>query len=126
MKIRRSFAYLTVVLLATSAGCGKSGGSAEVATAPATSGDVWQIDYEAERSAMPGAVLAYLHGLHVIVLDGKEAFAGMTRLEAESRPDGARVFKLAGGLQATLAPVGQDRLELSFSSGETVAMRKNK
>jgi hypothetical protein len=109
------------------AGCGRFGGSvSEAVSAPASSGEVWEIDRDAERQAMPGAVLAYVNGLHVVVLDGKEAYAGMTRLVAESRADGARAFKLPSGLEAVLSPSGPDQLQLRFSSGESVAMRKKK
>jgi len=124
--MRRSGYLLLALSLLFATGCGKSGGSVEVVRAPASSGDVWEIDRDAGRPAMPGAVLAYLNGLHVVVLDGKEAFAGMTRFQGESRPDGARAFKLTSGGEVVLAPSGQDQLELRFSSGESVRMRKKK
>lgn len=123
---RSGYSILGLALLIAS-GCGRSSGpGAEAVRAPATAGEVWEIDRAAGRPAMPGAVLAYLNGLHVIVLDGKAAFAGMTRLEGESKPDGARAFKLASGLEATLSPSAQDQLELRFSSGESIGMRKKK
>jgi len=115
-----------VILAAGIGGCGKSGSGSEAVKAPGRSGDVWEIDRAADRAAMPGAVLAYTNGLHVVVLDGKEVFAGMTRFEAESRLDGARAIKLAGGLEALLVPAGEEKLDLRFSSGESIALLKKK
>ena len=117
---------LLVIFAAGIGGCGKSGSSSEAVKAPARSGDVWEIDRAAGRAAMPGAVLAYANGLHVVVLDGKEVFAGMTRFDAESRPDGARAIKLAGGLEALLVPAGDERIDLRFSSGESIPLLKKR
>jgi len=62
----------------------------------------------------------------VMVVDGKEVFAGMTRFDAESRPNGARAIKLAGGLEALLVPDGEEKMDLRFSSGESIPMLKKK
>jgi hypothetical protein len=70
-----------------------------------------------------GAALAYVNGLHVMVVDGNRAWAGMTRLEAESGVGGARTLHLDGGLTADLVNAG-DGLELRFSTGERVPLRK--
>ena len=59
----------------------------------------------------------------VVVVDGDDAYAGMTRLRAAKGADGARTFALANGLTAELAPVGEV-MELRFSSGETLPMRR--
>jgi hypothetical protein len=115
-----------VTFAAAIGGCGKSGAGPEAAKAPAHAGDVWEIDRGAGRAAMPAAVLAYANGLHVMVLDGKDVFAGMTRFEAESRPDGARAIKLAGGLEALLVPAGEEKIDLRFSSGESIPLLKKK
>ena len=122
----RQSLLLIVVVAAGIGGCGKSGSGPEAVKAPARSGDVWEIDRAAGKAAMPGAVLAYANGLHVMVLDGKEVFAGMTRFEAESRPNGARAIKLAGGLEALLVPAGDEKIDLRFSSGESIPLLKKK
>lgn len=99
--------------------CGR-GGNSSGTRAPARSGEVWEIDRAAGRPAMPGAVLAYVNGLHLIVVDGNEIYAGMTSLKAEARSDGGRAIKLSNGLEAVLTPAGDDRMRLSFSTGEAV------
>jgi hypothetical protein len=68
-------------------------------------------------------MLAYLHGLHRVVIDGDNTFAGMTRLRASRDTAGNRLLTLGGGLTATLVPEG-DLLQLTFSTGETVALRQ--
>lgn len=105
-------------------GCDKSGGSgAEVSSAPSRAGEVWEIDRVADRAAAPAAVAAYVNGLHVMVLDGDDAYAGMTRLRATAGNNGARVLKLASGGEAQLASAG-DAIELRFSGGESIPLRK--
>ena len=126
MSLVRHSLILLVTFAAGIGGCGKSGSGPEAVKAPARSGDVWEIDRAAGRAAMPGAVLAYTNGLHVVVLDGKEVFAGMTRFEAESRPDGARAIKLSSGLEALLVPAGEEKMDLRFSSGESIPLLKKK
>ena len=123
--MRRSL-FLLILFTAGIGGCGKSGSGPEVVKAPAHSGDVWEIDRAAGWAAMPGAVLAYANGLHVMVVDGKEVFAGMTRFDAESRPNGARAIKLAGGLEALLVPDGEEKMDLRFSIGESIPLLKKK
>jgi hypothetical protein len=106
------------------AGCDSEVESAgEVARAPTKAGEVWELDGSAGRERSPAAMLAYVNGLHVLVLDGNEAFAGMTRLRAEKGPDGHKTFRLADGLTAELAPAG-DAMELRFSTGESISMRR--
>ncbi|MGJ5814432.1 hypothetical protein [Paludibaculum fermentans] len=111
---------LALVLMGLS-GCG--GDSAGV-RAPARSGDVWEVDRAAGRPDMPGAVLAYVNGLHLIVVDGNEVYAGMTPMKAETRSDGGRAIQLANGLEAVLTQDGPDRMQLRFSSGESIGLRK--
>lgn len=101
-------------------GCSKPG---DVGAAPARAGDVWQVDPAADRAATPGAVLAYVNGLHVIVLDGDDLYAGMTLLKTTSR-SGGRAIDLGNGLEAVLVPTGPGKMELRFSSGESVSMLK--
>jgi hypothetical protein len=47
----------------------------------------------------------------------------MTRLRASRDTAGNRLLALSGGLTATLVPDG-DLLQLTFSTGETVALRQ--
>lgn len=98
------------------AGCGKSG--------PSRSGEVWEIDPTGGRATAPAAVLAYVNGLHLVVLDGDRAFSGVTELKFESAPGGGRTVALANGLKATLVPAGADRMDLRFSSGESIPLQK--
>ena len=117
---RSYFPFLAAALAA----CGGGGGAAPAASrAPARSGDVWEIANPDDRKAAAGAALAFVNGLHVMVVDGNRAWAGMTELEAEKGAGGARTFHLAGGLTADLVKAG-DSLELRFSSGQSVALRK--
>ncbi len=118
---------LALILAAALAGCGsdggRGGGGAESVRAPASAGDVWEIARPADRATAAVSMLAYLHGLHVIVLDGEDAYAGMTRLRGERDTDGAIVVPLADGATATMTPEG-DGMQLRFSTGETVAFKK--
>jgi hypothetical protein len=117
---------LVLVLLAVgTTSCGRSGGSgSEAAAAPPSSGDVWEIDPAPDRSSRPASVLAYVHGLHTLVLDGDDVFAGMTPLRTEAKPDGGRAIKLTGGLEAVLVPGAAGQMQLRFSTGEVIAMHK--
>ena len=115
---------LFISALLSLAGCGAGADPAgEVARAPAKAGEVWELDGSVGREGSPAAMLAYVNGLHVLVLDGNDAFAGMTRLRAEPGASGAKTFKLADGLTAELAPAG-DAMELRFSTGESIPMRR--
>lgn len=116
-------AAAALALLALS-GCGKPGDGPAAAVAPSRAGEVWAIDRTADRAAAAAALQAYVSGLHVIVLDGDDAYAGMTRLRAQPGANGARVFKLVGGGEATLVAAG-DALDLRFASGESIPLRRH-
>ncbi len=107
------------------AGCGggEGGSRPEVARVPARAGVVWEVDSAASRSASPAALLAYVNGLHVVVVDGGDVYAGMTRLKATSTPDGGWELRLDDGLSAELRPAG-DAMRLAFSTGEEIGMRR--
>ncbi len=114
-----------VILVLGAAGCGKHGDStAEAARAPSHSGDVWETDKAQDRKAAPATVLAFVNGLHTVVVDGDDIYAGTTRLTTtkDSAGDG-RVVALSNGLGARLVPAG-DAMELRFSSGERLHMRR--
>jgi hypothetical protein len=104
--------------------CGDGAGSGPAtAKPPSRAGDVWEVDPAADRNAQAGALLAYVSGLHVVVLDGAEAYAGMTRLEATRTEGGGRAFPLANGLSVEVVREGETA-RLRFSSGEAVPLRK--
>lgn len=105
------------------AGCGRGGGEAAVAAAPARAGDVWELDRAADRDAAPVALAAYVHGLHVLLLDGDDAYAGMTRLRAQRGDGGVRVLALGGGARAELV-AGGDAYALRFADGSTIPLRR--
>jgi hypothetical protein len=119
--MRRNWLFLMALGLA---GCGKHGDAGtEVARAPSRSGDVWETDKASDRKEAPATVLAFVNGLHTVVLDGADVYAGNTRLSTTEDTAGGRVIALSNGLAASLVPAG-DGLELRFTSGEHVPMRK--
>lgn len=112
-----------LVVLAV-AGCNKPGGTvAEVASVPARAGEVWELDRVADRAAAPAALAAYVNGLHVVLIDGDHAYAGMTRLRTRAGGDGERLLHLASGKAVRLVAVG-DTLDLRFDSGESIPLRR--
>lgn len=119
----RSIHALTVALVLF-AGCeGSDGASESAAKVPSRSGDVWEIDGSAGRAASPAAMLAFVNGMHVLVIDGDDVFAGMQQLKANRAPDGVRTLQLADGSSADLVPSGAT-FELRFASGERIPLRK--
>jgi len=105
-------------------GCGGSaeaGKSAE--RAPSHAGEVWTIAREDDRAAVPAALTAYLNGMQTMVLDGSDAYAGMTKLHGDKSDGDGKLFTLANGVTATITPAG-DSLQLRFSSGEVIPMYK--
>lgn len=121
-QMRRHWLWVLAIGLA---GCGKHGDTGgEVARTPSHSGDVWETDKAADRKAAAATVLAFVNGLHTVVLDGSDVYAGTTRLGTTADSAGTgRVVTLSNGLSARLIPTG-DAMELHFSSGESVPMRK--
>jgi hypothetical protein len=107
---------------AAACGGGGGGGSASTGT-PGKSGDLWEINADADRAELPAAALAYATGLHILLLDGGDVWTGMTRLSTTKGEGGTRTITLAGGLTATLTPAG-DSLTLHFSTGEAIAMHR--
>lgn len=120
--MRRHWVFLLAIGLA---GCGKHGDArSEAAAAPRHSGDVWETDKADDRKAAPATVLAFVNGLHTVVLDGNDVYAGTTRLSTTADTAGSgRVVTLSNGLSARLVPTG-DAMELRFTSGESIPMRK--
>lgn len=121
--LRRAAPGAIAVLLALGGCAGADGRVATAERAPARAGDVWELDAADDRRTAPAALLAYVSGLHVLVLDGDDVYAGMTHLQGTRGRDGARLFRLANDLDAQLVPV-DDRLELRFSSGEVTTLHR--
>jgi hypothetical protein len=121
------FVGLIGLSLIALAACGRpdsspSGVVAAVA-APASSGQVWEVDVAGGRAASPAAVLAFVQGLHVMVIDGNRVYAGLTPLKVAPGADGILTITLRGNLTAQIVPAGTG-LQLRFSSGEAIALRE--
>ena len=106
----RPIPALVVLAAAGVLGCGGSGGGAR---ARARAGDVWEIDHADDRAGASAALLAYVSGVHLMVIDGDDAFVGMTHLTAQAKPGGGRTLRLSPALEADLAPTA-DGMELRF------------
>jgi len=102
-------------------GCSGSGDASGATPPPKSSGIVWEVDSASNRATAPGAMVAFANGLHVVVIDGTDIYAGMTKLPTEAAPNGGRVVKLSNGETATFTPSGAE-LNVTFSSGESVQM----
>jgi hypothetical protein len=106
------------------AGCARGGDAAQAAASvPTRSGDVWMVDSAASRATAPAALLAFVNGVHVMVVDGDEAYAGTTLLKLTKSENGSRTMQLADGRSAELVPAG-DAFDLRFSTGEHAMLRK--
>jgi hypothetical protein len=75
----------------------------------------------AEQAAIAGSIVAFVNGVHVMVVDGDEVYAGMTELTTKAGAGGGRTITFASGLTADLVPSAEGA-ELRFSSGERVAV----
>ena len=107
------------------AGCGGSEAGddrADVVRAPERAGEVYEVAGAADRAESPAVLLAFVTGTHVMVVDGQDAFAGMTRLRGSSTADGGLLLPLRGTAEATLLAAG-DSMSLRFSGGEQVTLR---
>lgn len=122
MQLVRSFLGFSLLVLPVTGCSGGGEGGGTPARMPARSGDVLEVAAPEDRATAPGAVAAFVNGLHTVVVDGKDAFAGQTRLTGTTSDSGL-TLPLAGGLTANLVPAGDD-FRLTFSTGEAVAMRR--
>jgi hypothetical protein len=116
----------TAIAAFTLAGCGGGGepGSTTAATAPppARAGQVWEVQASDDRDYIPGAIVAFVNGVHVMVIDGDTVFAGMTPIATKSGSGGAKTITFASGLTAEMVLSAQGT-EMRFSSGERVPVR---
>lgn len=119
---RHASPLLALVLLSAVTGCSNGSGAVVVAV-PARGGDVWELDSVSDRQRARAELLAFVSGTHVLVVDGDETFAGLQHTEGGKAPDGGQPLTLVGGIDATLAPSGR-AMQLRFSSGEVLALRK--
>lgn len=125
----RSFVFASSMLCLTACGGGGGGagaGAAEsAAPPPARGGEVWAVQNPDDRAATAGAIVAFVNGIHVMVVDDEQIYAGMTELTAKSGAGGGRTIAFPSGLSADLVPAGQGA-ELRFSTGERVAVGATK
>jgi hypothetical protein len=120
----RAGTLATVLILSSAFACSGGGASADApAAAPSRSGDVWELDGGDDRASAKSSLLAFVSGTHVLLVDGNDTYAGMRLTSGGKAPDGGQPLALGGGIEATLAPVGET-MELRFASGETLALRK--
>jgi hypothetical protein len=114
-----------VLALASLAGCSSGDGAdaGGAARPPAHAGDVWEVQDADDRAAVPGAIVAFVNGVHVMVMDGDRVHAGMTRLVARDGEDGVRSIAFPSGLTADLVPTAKG-FDLRFSTGESVPVTK--
>lgn len=111
------------LLLALSACSNGGAGDAAVSEVPKTSGDVWLVGPASDRATAPAALLAFVYGLHVAVIDGNDAYTGMTRRTVGKATGGAQTIPVSGGQSVSLLPEG-DRYTLRFPGGETIGFHK--
>jgi hypothetical protein len=104
------------------AGCGGGGEPGSASAPPARAGQVWEVQSSEDRAYLPGSIVAFVNGVHVMVVDGDRVYAGMTPLAATSGTNGARTITFSSGLTAEMVPSAQGA-EMRFSSGERVPLR---
>ena len=118
--IFRAIAASAVIL----AGCGGGGGGEPGATAPppTRAGQIWEVQPSEDRAYIPGSIVAFVNGVHVMVVDGDRVHAGMTTLATKDGAGGAKTLTFSSGLTAEMVP-SADGAEMRFSSGERVPVR---
>ena len=114
----RAIAASAVVL----AGCGGGAEPGSTAPPPARAGDVWEVQPSEDRAYIPGSIVAFVNGVHVMVVDGDRVYAGMTPLATKSGANGATTITFSSGLTAEMVPSAEGA-EMRFSSGERVPVR---
>jgi hypothetical protein len=101
--------------------CGGGAESGAAGAPPARSGEVWGVRNPDDRAAVAGSIVAFVNGVHVMVVDGNQIYAGMTELTTKDGAGGARTIAFPSGLSADFVTAGESA-ELRFSTGERVAV----
>lgn len=116
-----------LLAVAALAGCGgddeREGAAGVAERAPRSAGDVWEVVPSSDRRTAPAALLAFVHGMHTVVVDDDEVYAGMTKRVGKRGDGDALVVPLAAGLEASLVPA-DTLLALRFATGDTISMRR--
>ncbi len=86
-------------------------------------GVVWTISNPENRATAPAALEAMVHGAHVLLTDGDDAYVGTTRRRLEKQANGTWSLALASGARATLDR-SDSALVLHLPSGATVSLAK--
>ena len=122
-QVFRAIAASAVVL----AGCGGGGEPGSVAPPPARAGQVWEVQASEDRADVPGSIVAFVNGVHVMVVDGDRVYAGMTTLDDQEwsgrRQDDHLPERSDGGHGAVGAGRGDAVLERRASPGSRAAGR---
>jgi len=117
-RVSRVIAVSAILL----AGCGGNPEPGSATAPPSRSGQVWEVQASEDRTYVPGSIVAFVNGVHVMVVDGDTVFAGMTPLATKSGSNGAKTIMFSSGLTADMVP-SADGAEMRFSSGERVPLR---
>src|SRR5262245_51235777 len=105
---------VTLPMLCLAACGGGGGGEGGSATAPPSgSGEVWAVQNPDDRAATAGSIVAFVNGIHVMVVDGGQIYAGMTELTTKDGAGGGRTIAFPSGLSADLVPAANGA-ELRF------------
>jgi hypothetical protein len=114
--------FLAALSAALLVGCGGGGEPGAATAPPSRSGQVWEVQASEDRAYVPGSIVAFVNGVHVMVVDGDRVYAGMTELTAKNG-SGGRTITFPSGLSADMVSSAQG-VEMKFSSGERVTVRQ--
>ena len=114
---------LAALVAAVNAGCSQDAGSRVAVSLPRRAGEIWEVDSAASQSSGAAALLAFVSGTQVLLVDGATTYAGMRVTDGGQAPDGGQPLVLSDGISATLAP-REGGMQLRFSSGEVLALRR--
>jgi hypothetical protein len=104
------------------AGCGGGAEPGSTAPPPSRAGQVWEVQPSEERAYIPGSIVAFVNGVHVMVVDDDRVYAGMTPLAISNGSNGGKTITFSSGLTAEMVTSAQGA-EMRFSSGERVPLR---
>lgn len=105
-------------------GCGGDAATGDrLASSLPDDGIVWAIAHPENRATAAAALEAMVHGAHVLLTDGDDAYAGTIRRRLEKQSDGSWALMLPSGAQATIDR-SDSALVLHLPSGATVPLSK--